>query len=466
MENVVDDRDAVLVRQIASRVGTLSLELTDVAGIIKDISTHLNHETGSLLSLDGAAREMAGGSGQILSATDVARKAGQYARQQMAGSRGRLDQAVQAIHSLIESTERITAVALGLDQALREVGRATDKISAISRQTHLLALNAAIEASRAGSAGAGFTVVANEVKALSRQTETATSEISATVTELSARLKDLTGYSREGSGRADMARQSTGSIVEVYEVVEQSIFSMGAATDEISASATQISEHCDAVVQRISALSEGVRRSDGNLKEASGRTDQMLLLSEELIALIGSVSVETEDTPIVRKAQEASRAVGTAFEQALDRREIAIDTLFSEEYRQISGSNPPQYVTPNLALAERVGAELMEAVTAEDKRIVATGLFDRNGYLAATTRALAPPPREDAEWNARHCRNKRIYTDRTAARACGSQAPFLLQTYRRNANGIHQVLKEASAPIMVRGRHWGAVRIMYQAGKD
>jgi methyl-accepting chemotaxis protein len=66
-------------------------------------------------------------------------------------------------------------------------------------------------------------------------------------------------------------------------------------------------------------------------------------------------------------------------------------------------------------------------------------------------------------WNAAHCRNRRIFDDRAGLAAARNRKPFILQTYRRDmGGGQFMTIKEVSAPILVRGRHWGAVRLNYR----
>ncbi|VWC97060.1 putative methyl-accepting chemotaxis protein [Burkholderia lata] len=66
--------------------------------------------------------------------------------------------------------------------------------------------------------------------------------------------------------------------------------------------------------------------------------------------------------------------------------------------------------------------------------------------------------------NAANCRNRRIYTDRTARTSVSHTKPFLLQTYRRDmGNGHFALMKDVSAPIIVGGRPWGVLRIGYSA---
>jgi methyl-accepting chemotaxis protein len=66
-------------------------------------------------------------------------------------------------------------------------------------------------------------------------------------------------------------------------------------------------------------------------------------------------------------------------------------------------------------------------------------------------------------WNAAHCRNRRIFEDRAVQKVSLNTKVFLLQTYRRDmGGGVFALLKDLSAPIYVRGRHWGAFRMGFR----
>ncbi len=77
----------------------------------------------------------------------------------------------------VESTRHVNETMTRLSSSASEIGDVTEAISAISVQTNMLALNASIEAARAGAAGKGFAIVANEIKELARQTSKATEDI-------------------------------------------------------------------------------------------------------------------------------------------------------------------------------------------------------------------------------------------------------------------------------------------------
>ena len=85
----------------------------------------------------------------------------------------------------------------------------------------------------------------------------------------------------------------------------------------------------------------------------------------------------------------------------------------------------------------------------------------RSGLIARHNRQSRQVQRPgDVAWNAAHCRNRRIFNDRTGLASARNQRPFLLQTCRRDMRGgVFVLLKEASAPTQVVGRHCGGLRL-------
>jgi methyl-accepting chemotaxis protein len=83
--------------------------------------------------------------------------------------------------------------------------------------------------------------------------------------------------------------------------------------------------------------------------------------------------------------------------------------------------------------------------------------------VATHNKSYCQPQRPgDVVWNTANSRYRRIFNDRTGLASARNQRPFLLQTYRRDMGGGRFVLlKEATAPIMVNGRHWGGLRLAF-----
>ena len=96
-------------------------------------------------------------------------------------------------------------------------------------------------------------------------------------------------------------------------------------------------------------------------------------------------------------------------------------------------------------------------------RIVFCAAVDENGYLPTHNNKFSQPQSGDPVWNNANCRNRRLFNDRTGLRAGQNTKPFFVQTYRRDMGGGSFVLmKDLSAPITVRGRHWGGLRLGYK----
>ena len=86
-----------------------------------------------------------------------------------------------------------------------------------------------------------------------------------------------------------------------------------------------------------------------------------------------------------------------------------------------------------------------------------------DGYLPTHNRKFSKPPRGESSWDMANARNRRFFNDRVGLAAGRSTARALMQAYRRDMGGGKFVtMKDVSAPIMVRGRHWGGLRIGYR----
>jgi methyl-accepting chemotaxis protein len=189
-------------------------------------------------------------------------------------------------------------------------------------------------------------------------------------------------------------------------------------------------------------------------------------VSEHLIGLIAEADVETEDTPFIRAVRRAAKQVGESFEAALAKGKISEQELFDRRYEPIPGSNPQQLMARFTRFTDETLPAIQEPLLDMNERITFCAAVDENGYLPTHNRKFSQAPTNDPVWNAAHCRNRRLFNDRTGAAAGRNTKPLLLQTYRRDmGGGEFVVMKDASAPIYVNGRHWGGFRIAYRVAR-
>jgi methyl-accepting chemotaxis protein len=167
------------------------------------------------------------------------------------------------------------------------------------------------------------------------------------------------------------------------------------------------------------------------------------------------------DKIYITRCQEIAANVTRKLADAAAASRITIDQLFDIDYEHVAHSNPKQFTTRFTALCEELLPDLIESERSRDERVAFCLVCDRNGYIPVHHKEVSHPQREDdPAWNHRHCRNRRIFDDRTGLLAARNLQPKLVQTYLRDVGGGEfTLLKEINAPIMIDGRHWGGVRL-------
>ncbi|WP_158043644.1 methyl-accepting chemotaxis protein [Skermanella pratensis] len=167
------------------------------------------------------------------------------------------------------------------------------------------------------------------------------------------------------------------------------------------------------------------------------------------------------DEALIQTVQAAARQISGLFDDTIDEGGIGAAAMFSTAYQPIPGTDPQQYLTAYTDLCDRLLPPIQEEVLQKEARIDFCVVVDRNGYLPTHNRKYSQPQRPgEPAWNAANCRNRRLFDDFTGIAAARSRAPALVQTYRRDmGGGRFLLLKDVSAPILVHGRHWGALRL-------
>ena len=452
-----------LIRELASRLGTLGVEVADIAGHLEDLSTRVSGQAVQCEELHQATETRVTGNREIDRAAREAQRAASTAGEEIAESRTLIGDSVEHIGRLAEAVGRIQERLGSFGPVLGQIAAVATAIEGIAKQTRLLSLNAGIEAARAGEAGRGFAVVAGEVKSLAEETRTATERISAIVRSLAGQIQGLIA---EGSMVDKHAAEAGRGAQEVQGVIVRAHGAFGTVSreiDSIARSATSNLDACNATLAEVGSLAEGVQLSSSTLTQADERVEGLLGLSEGLIELIAGSGIETSDTAIIRLGVDTAKRIGEAFESAIARGEVTETQLFDERYREIPGTNPKQYLTDYVALTDRLLPPIQDPLQRSDPRIIFCVAWAKGGYLPTHNPNYRQPQGKDPVWNAAHCRNRRLFKDRAVQKVARNTKPFLLQTYRRDMGGGNFVLmKDLSAPIWVRGRHWGAFRIGYR----
>ncbi|MFV3329454.1 methyl-accepting chemotaxis protein [Pseudomonas sp. NY15437] len=196
-------------------------------------------------------------------ASAAARQADQQARE------GDLvvQDAVQQIDRLASEVDRSAQAMELLRQESEKIGSVLDVIKSVAEQTNLLALNAAIEAARAGEAGRGFAVVADEVRGLAQRTQSSTAEIEGLIAALQRGAQDAVS-------RMDDSRRLTGSSVQLTRRAGEALGAIARTVADIQGMNLQIAS----AAEEQSSVAEEINRSVVQVREIA---DQSAAASEQ-----------------------------------------------------------------------------------------------------------------------------------------------------------------------------------------
>ena len=203
----------------------------------------------------------------------------------------------------------------------------------------------------------------------------------------------------------------------------------------------------------------------------TGQSEQGLHLAFEADDVAGSGAlaqmiedIERSYRPLIERAQDFAREVAAAMESAIETGIVAEEALFEADYTPVPESEPLQYLSPSLPVLEAILPPLLEKTLASDPRLVFAVPSDRNGYVPVHhVRTSQPQRSRDPAWNALHACNRRILDSRCGISASRSVRPFLVQLCDHDlGGGRSETLSEVNAPLRVRGRHWGGVRMAYR----
>jgi methyl-accepting chemotaxis protein len=457
------ERDQAIT-DIARRIGDLSIAIAGVAGEVTDTSARVSRQAGVLRSIAAQSVEMADQGTKVESAAQDAMAISDRVTGDVTSTSRQVQAMVDDVNGLVERINTVFERLAVIEKSMIQVGKVSREVEMVSRKTNLVALNAAIEAARAGRHGKGFMVVATEVKELSSLAGVAAEEISATVGTLSADLRKL---GSDVSGAVELAshlREQTDSVGSRIDDIPTALGEVRDAQADICTAASEIGGSVKSVRENIGNLSEGVALSSQSLEKAGERLSEVIANSEALTGVTARLGVETVDTPFIHAAQETAARIAQAFEDAVDSGRISMHDLFDKVYEPIAGSDPQQVTTRYLPLADSLLPAFQEPMLQLSDRVVFCAAVDTNGYLPTHNRRFSRPqlPGQVA-WNTAHSRNRRVFDDRVGLAAGRNTEPFLLQAYRRDmGDGEFALMKDLSAPIFVRGKHWGGLRLAYR----
>jgi methyl-accepting chemotaxis protein len=450
------------VRAVARDCGSLSMECSDVAGYVKGVAERIGEHIKMLDQLEEVTTRLMGDQARVSDSTDEARLLSEQAKAKLEAGREAIEGTIDGFKGLTELIVQLGERMAGFASAMSQVQTVSSTIEAIARKTNMLALNATIEAARAGDAGRSFAVVAAEVKKLAHDTRAATSQIGSTIAELTREAGAVTAEIKTGVERSRAAQGGFGTISETVREVSEIVGMVDRQTEGIAHSTSMIQTSVDRVKAGLTEFAADARENGNELLTAEKRLAHLEMLSNTMLDTLANSGAEIDDTPFILKAQESSRKIEAAIEQAVDAGEVSLEDVFDNDYKIVEGSNPVQYEVRFNDAADRLVRPILDQTKAGDNRIIGSAIGDVNGYLPTHLTERSHPQGADPTWNDEHCRNKRILIDDTTRMALASDNPATLATYRMELGDKYIPVKNVFVPLWIKGRRWGNFELAYR----
>ncbi|OOZ36698.1 methyl-accepting chemotaxis protein [Solemya velesiana gill symbiont] len=198
-----------------------------------------------------------------------------------------VEQTIQDIDLLARKIGDASATIEQLQQESDSIGAIVDVIQGISEQTNLLALNAAIEAARAGEAGRGFSVVADEVRALAGRTQDATQEIKDMIERLQAGSQSAVNVMTESRQRAESSADQASAAGSALSNITRSVAHINEVNDHIATASEEQSMVAEEISRNVMNISDVAERSADGAHKISEENSQLNDITERLRETIG-----------------------------------------------------------------------------------------------------------------------------------------------------------------------------------
>ncbi|WP_207950591.1 methyl-accepting chemotaxis protein [Marinobacter sp. JSM 1782161] len=270
------------VQDVVRDVQRGAIELRDAVGSLKQTAgasrssvegqqTEIDMVATAINEMSAAANEIAQNAQQTADASTTADQDAQATQETVKASRDAVERLATEIGSAAEAVE-------SLGQDVTQINTILEVIQDVAEQTNLLALNAAIEAARAGEAGRGFAVVADEVRNLARRTHDSTEEINSMIERLQRGASNAVNVMQESRAVSNVSMEKAQDAMDSLNRIAEAITAISNMTTQIATASeeqTSVTEELNASINRIADQGQEAAAAASENDVYSGKIDDI-----------------------------------------------------------------------------------------------------------------------------------------------------------------------------------------------
>ena len=278
---MVDDISAVISKVVSGNVTLLELreklegEVTQLGIASEEVEEKTQQSTVATQQISKAVTDVAKRSVDV---SDTAQSASEATRN-----------GGKVVNDCVKSMVSITGLIKNTDEEVTKLAQSSSKmlgiidvINGLADQTNLLALNAAIESARAGEAGRGFSVVADEVRALAQKTVNATGSIGDIIKNFTDQSKRMGELMSEGIKLTASGQENANNAMESFEYIEESIQKVAAEMDQVVSAVEEISHNANEIATQVEHVCQQGEQTKEIRLDMQANTHKLSTQAEDL----------------------------------------------------------------------------------------------------------------------------------------------------------------------------------------
>ncbi|NBB13694.1 HAMP domain-containing protein [Pseudomonas sp. SLFW] len=274
------------IDQIYAAASQLSQSVQEMGAIAEASAKNLQAQNDEIEQAAVAVNQMSQAAVEVADNASNTSTESKASNEAAAEGRMRLTGTIDSIRELTDNVLDSSHQADGLAERTLSISKILEVIRAIANQTNLLALNAAIEAARAGEAGRGFAVVADEVRSLAQRTSASTTEIEGLINDVQKSTQDTAETLRVTAAQASQTLEQAAATSQALTVIISSTSTISDRNMLIASAAEQQAQVAHEVDRNLSSIRDLSTQSASGAQQTTVASNALAMLATDLNSMV------------------------------------------------------------------------------------------------------------------------------------------------------------------------------------
>jgi methyl-accepting chemotaxis protein len=291
VQNMLTEKTSDAMKMVKLSSASVAAASSELSAAAEELSSTFESQNEQMNNAAGAMEEMSASSQEVLENLRIALDKNNHAIKSVEKGKTKLRDLFASNESIKKETEKLAGTINGLTESSKEISNILTVINDIADQTNLLALNAAIEAARAGEAGRGFAVVADEVRKLAEKTQQAINQVDSIISRLTQETDEASSNMNIAAKSVEKGTQAAEEMGSVFEEVIDSVNDAGHANSLIGAAVNEQSMTIQSINSNIQIAAKGLEESSIAISEVANTVGDLQRQAADLDTQVEAFNV-------------------------------------------------------------------------------------------------------------------------------------------------------------------------------